>query len=115
MKRTFSLNKEFYWPIDTTDFTLKKYRRSNYEIRSLDNIPIEEYIVAINDILYLQNDLSLNDAIRILANKFGYQKLNDQVIPLLRQVYLEVVRLRENLITIYINENDGIEHVKINY
>ena len=115
MKRTFSLNKEFYWPIDTTDFTLKKYRRSNYEIRSLDNIPIEEYIVAINDILYLQNDLSLNDAIRILANKFGYQKLNDQVIPLLKQVYLEVVRLRENLITIYINENDGIEHVKINY
>ncbi len=111
----YSLTKRFFWPPDTTEFVLKNYRKSPYYIRTLDNIPLEEYIVALDEIMFEQNDIALVDAIKLLASKFSYQKISDVTNEILTKVIKEICDKNASRFKLYVNDLDNEIHIKINY
>ncbi len=110
-----TLEKEFYWPIDVPNFKIEYYRKSSYLERSLENIPIEEFKVVINDILMIQNDLSFDDLIRLIAIKFGYSKITDSTYSFLSKIINEAINRNNDKIDDYINSKDNLKHVTIKY
>lgn len=112
-KVTKTLEKSFYWPISNENCEIDYYRRSNYQERSLDNIPIEEYFAIMSEILLMQTDISKNDLIRLIANKFNYTKISDVSFNFLEKIINEIVNKYPNKFQSYSNEVDNTDHIKI--
>ena len=56
-------------------YNIDFYRKSSYDIRGIDDIPLNEIKALMKDLLELHGKISLDDLNHLIANMFGVRNL----------------------------------------
>ena len=66
---------DFYYPYKDENNSINYFRTSTYNVRSIEQIPSIEIVYALKDIIHVQGEVSIDDALKALCNLFGYEKV----------------------------------------
>jgi len=82
----YSYENMFFWKKEGMNIDLKNYRNNNNRERDILDIPKEEIIVVINDIILNQGGMNIDDLIRETYKKLGYTRTGDTINKVLCEV-----------------------------
>ncbi len=71
---------EFFYGGKDNPTPVDYFRESNYTIRSIEQIPSVEIAYALIDIIQVQGEVSIDDALKALCNLFGYEKVTSSTL-----------------------------------
>ena len=94
----------FYYPLNFDENLYQIYRSSTSDQRDISFVSSVEIRNALKDILKYQNDLELNEVIKMLANLFNLKVINNNVYNKLEKLINFVVRKYNETFEIYENK-----------
>lgn len=94
----------FYYPLNFDENLYQIYRSSTSDQRDISFVSSVEIRNALKDILKYQNDLELNEVIKMLANLFNLKVINNNVSNKLEKLINFVVRKYNETFEIYENK-----------
>ena len=106
-KKVNELGMNFYYP-NNMEYSFDYYRKSAYDIRNIEDIPLSEIKALMKDLLELHGKISLDDLNHLIANMFGVKSL----VPAIEEkITLRVKEVVKNSIDFMIDS----EFIKLRY